>query len=233
MRPCMHIISAHLDSQSNLRLSTNSASPSDAWHGRILKAIKKAMETSSSWNSIGLALFWAVVARSMLRSQVSACYNMLGQLQTSQNLVRGSKIPTLAFPWLNSRSFGSPHPSRKRSHMFSQFFFLLTHEKNYRPPAKATWLHLALASFTKFLLSAWTYCMIMMVKMRRKKNSRRTPYFVIAKQGLAKSSTSWCPLQLPPANRIQAATLWIQCHSCKESSAISSANLCLVKSHCH
>lgn len=126
----------------------------------------------------------------------------------------------------------TPSESKAFSYVLT-VFFLLTHEKNYRPPAKATWLHLALASFTKFLLSAWTYCMIMMVKMRRKKNSRRTPYFVIAKQGLAKSSTSWCSLQLPPANRIQAATLWIQCHSCKESSAISSANLCLVKSHCH
>ena len=134
MHSCMHIISAHLDSQSNLRLSTNSASPSDAWHWRILKAIKKAMETSSSWNSRGLALFWAGVARSMLRSQVSACYNMLGQLfPTSQNLVRGSKIPTLAFPWLNSRSFGSPHPSRKRSHMFSQFFPSYSWEKLQAP----------------------------------------------------------------------------------------------------
>lgn len=135
MRPCMHIICAHLDSQSNLRLSTNSASPSDAWHGRILKAIKKAMETSSSWNSRGLAVFRAVVARSMLRSQVSAWYNMLGQLfPTSQNLVRGSKIQTLAFPWLNSRS-----PIRVESVLIcSHSFFLLTHEKNYRPPAKAT-----------------------------------------------------------------------------------------------
>lgn len=210
MHSCMHSICAHLDSQSNLRLSTNSASPSDAWHWRILKAIRKAKEASSSWNSMGLAVFRAVIARSMLRSQVSACYNMSGRLfPKSRNLVRGPKIPTLAFPWLNSWSFGSPHLSRERS-ICSHSFFLLTHERSYRPPAQDTWLHLALASFTKISVFGLNLLYDDAEDEKEElKNSRRTPDFVIAKQGLAKPSTSWCPLQLPPANRIQAATLWI------------------------
>ncbi len=245
MHSCMHIICAQLDSQSNLRLSTNSASaPPDAWHWRILKAITKAMETSSNWNSIGSAVFRAVVARSMLQSQVSACYTCLGSF--SQGLVRGSKIPTLAFPWLatelllslinvsiNSLALATAealvHPAGSKvfSYVLTVFFFLLMKQiaGRLQKLLGCTWLWLFSLNFLQL---AWTYCM-MMLKMsspwehgaswwiEQLKNSRRTPCFVIAKQGLAKPSTSWCPLQLPPADWIPAATLWIQCHGCKKS----------------